>query len=335
MRSYLVGDIGGTKTHLAVFSDEKGPREPITQQKFPSTDYVSLEDIVEKFLKETGLSVEQASFAVAGPIVTGKVKLTNIPWVVDQEELCKKVGLPEVILMNDLLAIAASVPYLTDDDLHTLNEGVPVEGGAFAVVAPGTGLGEAFLTLGGSRYWAHPSEGSHADFSPMNDIQEGLLKFLHARLEHVSYEWVCSGIGIANIYNYLKDSKYADEPEWLTKELSETNDPVPIIARCAKENMKGAELCIATMNMFVSILGAEAGNMALKVLATGGVYISGGIPPRILTLLDRGDFMDSFTNKGRMKSLLSEIPVKVITNPSPALLGAAYTLIEKLERQRA
>jgi len=332
MRYYLAGDIGGTKTHLAVFSDEKGPREPIAEKKFPSVDYVSLEAIVKIFLKETGLSAKQACFAVAGPIVMGRAKLTNLPWVVDQEELCRKFGLSRALLMNDLLAIATSVPYLADDDLHTLNQGVPVEGGAIAVVAPGTGLGEAFLTWDGSRYRAYSSEGGHADFAPMNDIQVGLLKFLQTRFGHVSYEWICSGIGIANIYNFLKDSKHAEEPEWLANELREANDPTPIITRCAIEHTKGAELCTATMNMFVSIMGAVAGNMALKVFATGGVYLSGGIPPRILTLLDRGDFMDSFTNKGRMALLLSGIPVKVITYPSPALLGAAYTLIEEPER---
>ena len=325
---YLAGDIGATKTHLAIFSSEKGPRVPVADAMFPSADYPSLEAIVKKFLEQTRVTADKAGFAVAGPVVGGRAKLTNLPWVIAEDELRRKLDLSSVLLMNDLVAIATSIPHLRKKDLHTLNEGEAIEGGAIAVIAPGTGLGEAFLTWDGTHYRAYPSEGGHADFAPNNETEAGLLKFLQDRLGHVSYDWICSGRGIPNIYEFLKESKHAEEPERLAEEIARADDPAPVITAAGIDKEKGSELCAAAMNTFVSILGAEAGNMALSVLATGGVYLGGGIPPRILPILESGLFVDAFTNKGRMSSLLTGIPVRVITNPNSALLGAAYTLME-------
>ena len=319
----LAGDIGGTKTNLAVFSPEAGPKAPLAEATFPSGRYPSLEVIAQKFLAQVNLKVERASFGVAGPVVGGRASITNLPWVIDERQLQKTLNLSSVYLLNDLAAIASAIPFLKLDDLHTLNEGAPVPGGAMAVIAPGTGLGEAFLTWDGSRYRAHGSEGGHAGFSPSNVLEAEMLRYLMDRFDHVSCERVCSGKGIPNIYAFLKDSGYAEEPDWLAEKLAAADDPTPVIANGALDSERPCELCVATLNTFVSILGAEAGNLALKVLATGGVYLGGGIPPRILPALEDGQFMQAFRRKGRMSDLLSSIPVHVILNPKVALLGAA------------
>ncbi|MFQ5796624.1 MAG: glucokinase [Candidatus Bipolaricaulia bacterium] len=319
----LAGDIGGTKTNLAVFSSEAGPRAPLAEATFPSGDYPSLRALVREFLAQISLSVDRASFGVAGPVVAGRATITNLPWIIDETQLQEALSLSSVRLLNDLVAIAHAVPFLEPDDLHTLNQGEPTPGGAMAIIAPGTGLGEAFLTWGGSRYWAHGSEGGHADFAPTHPVEVELLGYLQDCLEHVSYEQVCSGRGLPNIYNYLKDSGYADEPPWLAEQLAATDDPTPVIVNAALDEEADCELCAATLNLFVSILGAEAGNLALKVLATGGVYLGGGIPPRILSALKGERFMEAFRHKGRLSDLLDRMPVHVILNPKVALLGAA------------
>jgi glucokinase len=317
----LAADIGGTKTNLAVFSPEEGPRAPLAEATYPSGPYPSLEALVREFLDQVNLKVENASFGVAGPVVEGRATTTNLPWIIDETQLEQALNLSSVRLLNDLDAIAHAVPFLEPVDLHTLNAGEPVPDGTMAVIAPGTGLGEAFLTWSGSRYQPFPSEGGHADFAATNPLEIGLLRYLLDQREHVSYERVCSGRGLPNIYAYLKESGYAYEPGWLAKQLAGADDATPVIvnAALAGEN----ELCIATLNTFVSILGAEAGNLGLKVLATGGVYLGGGIPPRILLALQDGNFMRAFLNKGRFSDLLARMPVHVILNPKAALLGAA------------
>jgi glucokinase len=267
--------------------------------------------------------VDRASFGVSGPVVDGQAEITNLPWVLDEMQLAEALGLSSVRLLNDLDAIAHAVPLLKSDDLHTLNVGQPVSGGAIAVIAPGTGLGEAFLVWDGSRYRAQASEGGHADFAPTNLLEIGLLRYLLQRFEHVSYERVCSGRGIPHIYAYLKDSGYAEEPTWLAEQLATADDPTPIIAKAALDEARPCELCVATLNTFVSVMGAEAGNLALKVVATGGVYLGGGIPPRILPALEKKPFMEAFQRKGRLSDLMAEIPVHVILDPKVALLGAA------------
>ncbi len=330
MELLLAGDIGGTKTRVAIVSPEAGPRAPLAEATFPSARYPSLEAVVREFLGQVNVRVDRASFAVAGPVVAGRVAVTNLHWLVDEKQLSQELDIPSVHLLNDLEAIACAVPWLAEEpaDLHTLNVGQPVPAGTIAVIAPGTGLGEGYLTWDGSRYRAHPSEGGHTDFGPTNEFEIDLLRYLQGRLGHVSYEWLCSGIGLPNIYAYLKDSGYADEPPWLAEQLAATADPTPVIATAALDPERPCELCVATLNAFVSILGAEAGNLALKVLSTGGVYLGGGIPPRILPALQHERFLRAFRNKGRLSVVLERMPVHVILNPKAALLGAAYHGLE-------
>jgi glucokinase len=319
----LAGDVGGTKTNLAIFSSEEGWRAPVAEATFPSAQYPSLEAVVQEFLKQRNFSVDHASFGVAGPVVAGSATITNLPWMMDEKHLQQELDIPSVRLLNDLDAIAHAIPFLEPQDLHTLNEGQPISKGAIAVIAPGTGLGEGFLTWDGSRYRAHTSEGGHADFAPTNTVQIELLLYLLARFPHVSFERVCSGKGVPNIYSYLKETGYAEEPQWLAEQLTAAQDWTPIIINNALDKEKATKLCAGTLNTFVSILGAEAGNLALKVLATGGVYLGGGIPPRILSYLEGERFMQAFTHKGRLTELLVRMPVHVILNPNIALLGAA------------
>jgi len=324
----LAGDIGGTKTRLAIYSPETGPRTPLVEATFPSGRYPSLETLVSDFLAQVDLKPERASFGVAGPVVAGQATITNLPWVMSETHLETALGLSPVRLLNDLAAIAQAVPWLESDDLYTLNEGQADPGGAIAVIAPGTGLGEGFLTWDGSRYRAHASEGGHTDFAPTNPLEVDLLRYLLDRLEHVSYERVCSGQGLPNIYAFLRDSGYAEEPAWLAEQLADADDPNPVIVNAAQGSGQQCELCVATLETFVSILGTEAGNMALNVLATGGVYLGGGIPPRILSALQGGRFMEAFRDKGRMSHLMVRIPIHVILNPKVALLGAACQGLE-------
>lgn len=319
----LAGDVGGTKTNLALFSVERGPRDPLTEATFPSREYANLGDLVREFLSEVDHPVESATFGVAGPIVDRQVEVTNLPWVIDARTLEDQLDIHPVRLLNDLEAIAHAVPFLESDDIYILNKGEQVQEGNKAVIAPGTGLGEAFLTWDGSRYQAYPSEGGHVDFGPTTPLQRDMLRYLQDKFDRVSYERVCSGIGIPNIYDFLKDGGHAEEPEWLSRKLAEVEDPTPEIAKAALAEGRTCDLCQMTMDIFVSVLAAEAGNLALKVLATGGVYLGGGIPPRILSLLKGDRFQSSFIDKGRFSDLLSDIPVHVILNPKVALLGAA------------
>lgn len=324
----LAGDIGGTKTNLGIYSAEKGPREPTAEAMFPSQKYPSLETLAGEFLSQVTLKVDSASFGVAGPVVKGQAKITNLPWVIEEAQLRKSLNLTWVRLLNDLEAIAYGVPLLERGDLHTLNEGAPIPRGTLAVIAPGTGLGEAFLTWDGLRYRAYPSEGGHADFGPNSPLEIDLLRYLHEKMGHVSYERICSGQGLPNVYAYLKETGYADEPVWLAEQLNSADDPTPVIVSAALDTEKPCELCRATLGVFVSALGAEAGNLALKVMATGGVYLGGGIPPRMVPALEKGRFMESFTRKGRFSELVSRIPVHVILNPKIALIGAAFHGLE-------
>jgi glucokinase len=250
------------------------------------------------------------------------VKTTNLPWVIEAQALAKALGLESVRLLNDLEAIARAVPILRPDDLVPLNTAAPLAGGAIAVIAPGTGLGEAFLTWDGSRYVAHASEGGQADFAPTDASQTGLLQHLRERYGHVSVERVSSGMGIPNIYDYLRDTHYASESSTVAMRLAGAADRTPIIVEAALHPTAPCKLCIAALDTFVAILGAEAGNLALKVLSTGGVYLAGGIPMRILPLLTDGRFMQAFQRKGRFADLLVSVPVHVIVKRA-ALLGAA------------
>ncbi|HUX88842.1 MAG TPA: glucokinase [Chloroflexota bacterium] len=319
----LAGDIGGTKTDLAVFSTEAGPRKPLAQAEFPSSQYSSLEEIVRKFLSQNSFPIDRACFDVAGPVIGGRVKTTNLPWVVEEAKLAQEMDISTVRLLNDLEAIALAVPILEPDDLETLNSGEPVKGGSVAVIAPGTGLGQAFLTWDGHGYRAYASEGGHADFAPTNTIQIGLLQYLQERFGHVSYERVCSGIGIPSIYEYLRDRAYAPESSALAARLAATTDRTPLIVESAVRQGEPDALSLATIQTFVDVLGAEAGNLALKVLATGGVYLGGGMPLHVLPILKNGRFLKAFQDKGRFAELLARMPIHVITCRA-ALVGVAH-----------
>lgn len=325
----LVGDIGGTKTALAILSPQSGPRDPLKEATLPSADYASLEALAEEFLGQSGLEVTDAVFAVAGPVVEGRVEVTNLPWVIEAQQVREALGLSSVALLNDLEAIALAVPHLSPDDLETLNEGQPAAEGAMAVIAPGTGLGEAYLTWDGDRYVAHASEGGHASFAPSGAMQIDLLRHLRDHFDdHVSFERVCSGPGIRNIYAFLKESGRAVEPPWLAKRLVGADDPAPVITAAALDDDERCDICRATVDIFASILGAEAGNLALKVLATGGIYVGGGVPRHVLPVLKQGRFLEAFQGKGRLADLLARMPVHVILTERAALLGAAHQGLE-------
>jgi len=325
----IAGDIGGTKTSLGIYSREGGVRHPIREETFASGDYESLESLVAEFLKDETIPVEKAAFGIAGPVVGSEVKTTNLPWIVSEENISETVGVKSAHLINDLEAIAHGIPSLDGEDLHTLNSGQRDDRGTMAVIAPGTGLGEAFLTCDHTGYRAHASEGGHSDFAPTGTVEIALLQYLRQHYDHVSYERVCSGRGIPNIYAFLRDSGHEEEPPWLAEELAAVDDMTPVIIHHALHGEDPSSLCTAALDIFVSVLGAKAGNLALTVMATGGLYIGGGIPPRIIPALQRPSFVRAFTGKGRFSGLMEEIPVHVIINPKAALIGAACYGLER------
>jgi len=332
---FLAGDIGGTKISLGIYASEDSSRAPLklVEDSFPSADFDSLESLISEYLKtNSSLKIKKAVFAVAGPVVRGRSRITNLPWILDEKQLQLELNLTSVRLLNDLEAIAHAVPFMPPDEKYVLNQGIPAPGGNMGIIAPGTGLGESFLTMSSSGYSAHAAEGGHADFAPTNQEEVDLLRFLLSDYERVSYERVCSGIGLWNIYAYLRSRSNLEEPSWLTERLTAAQDPTAVIVDSALSKERSCELCIVSLNMFVSILGAEAGNLALKVMATAGIFLGGGIPPRILEILENGFFMMAFKNKGRMSELMARIPVYVILNPQIARDGAARIGFGVLEK---
>src|SRR5215510_5314337 len=295
----IAGDIGGTKTDLAIYSIESGPHVPLAQGQFHSADYKSLQAMVSEFLAQVRVPVAYGSFDVAGPVIDGHVKTTNLPWLMDEISLARDLNLNSVHLMNDLEAVARAVPVLRAIDLVTLNEGEPVPKGTIAVIAPGTGLGESFLTWDGSQYLAHSSEGGHSDFAPTDEQQIRLLRYLLPRFGHVGVERVCSGIGVPNIYEFLRDEQNIPERPGIAQLLASAKDQTKAIIESAFDAQYPSELCLATVDLLASILASEAGNLALKVLATGGVYLAGGIALHLLTLLQTPQFVKTFIRKGR------------------------------------
>jgi len=291
-----------------------------------SADYPSLQVLVKEFLEKAKTPVERACFDVAGPVIDGRVKITNLPWVIDEASLAKDLNFKFVHLMNDLEAVARAVPILRASDVITLNVGQPVPKGAIAVVAPGTGLGESFLTWDGSKYVSHSSEGGHADFAPTNERQIGLLKYMLKRFDHVSVERVCSGIGIPSIYEYLRDVEQIPERPEIAQAIASAADHTAAITNFAFDEYNPCELCKATVDTFVSILASEAANMALKVMATGGVYLAGGIPLHMAHPAEKSRFIETFKQKGRFSQLMDHIPVHVILNRAALLGSAAYGL---------
>lgn len=345
----LAGDIGATKTRLALFDWKQERVEPARQQTFISADFKSFEDLLAEFLtppakepdedrnqeesteeQEERVSeevrtqeppiIETACMGVAGPVIENRSRTTNLPWLLDGAELAKRFSIKTVQLVNDLEATAQGLLILRPDEIATLNAGSPPPAKrAKALIAAGTGLGEAILFWDGRRYLPMASEGGHADFAPNSDLEIELLRHLRASYLHVSYERVLSGPGLYAIYEFLRDTK-KNEPTWLAERLK-VGDPAPIIAEVGLKRQ--AEIGVQALDLFTSIYGAEAGNLALKAMALDGVYLGGGIAPKLLAKLQDGTFMRAFTAKGRYKRLMSSIPVRVIMNDRTALLGAA------------
>ena len=321
MTYFLAGDLGGTKTLLALCETTSDGHRVLAEKRFASHDYDDLAPMLEEFLAPLTTVPEVAAFGVAGPVLGDQARLTNLGWVIDQHGLKERFRFRKVALMNDLVAVAHAVPALTAEQLFTINAGRPDPRGSIAVLAPGTGLGEAYLCWDGRGYRPYPSEGGHVDFAPTSDEEEGLLRFLRARLAHVSYEQVCSGMGIANIFLYLTEDAGKVPEAAVVAELAGAVDKTPIIVAHALAD--NCSVCAKTLTMFLAILAAEAGNLAVKFLATGGIYLGGGIPPRLLDFIDPAAFMKKFTGKGRMADLLAEVPVQIILDQNSALLGAA------------
>ena len=316
----LAGDIGGTNARLASYQQEKGRFVAVHEKVFPSREFRGLDEIVSKFIAETGDRPDVASFGIAGPIRHGKVEASNLPWIVESSRLAQELHLDSVILLNDLEAQAWGIAALGESDTVALNKVKEVEAGNQAVVAAGTGLGEAGLIWEGTKYKIFASEGGHCDFAPRNELEIELLRYLHGRFGHVSYERIVSGPGLLNVYLFLRDTHRAEEPKWLRDEML-AGDPAAVISNAALAAK--SPLAEHALDLWISIYGAEAGNMALKVLATGGVFLAGGIAPKVLAKLAGPLFMQAFLAKGRMQPLLETIPVRVITNPKTGLLGAA------------
>ena len=347
----LAGDIGGTKTNLALYDWTTERVEPVREDSFHSADYKTLEEIIEEFLSaplpkpqaedELGdepieasaegtteapklppepIKLTAACFGVAGPVIDNRCRTTNLPWFIDGATLAERFAIPQVRLLNDLEATAHGLLLLNPDEIVVLNAGAPPKKKqALALIAAGTGLGECILYWDGSRYRPMPSEGGHTDFAPNSDSEIDLLRHLRGSYLHVSYERIVSGPGLHAIYEYLRDTK-KNEPTWLAEKIKAGNPAAEI----AEAGLKGqAAIAKQALDLFASIYGAEAGNLALKALTLDGVYVAGGIAPKLLKKLQDGSFMRGFTNKGRYKRIMSQIPVKVVMNDKTALLGAA------------
>lgn len=316
----LAGDIGGTKTNLGIYI--MGKRRPILKsfKSYSSTEYKGLEDIIDLFLSKNRFKIKSSCFGVAGPVENGRCKTTNLPWDIYESRIRESFGLKKVRLINDLSAMAAAVPALSRSEIHSVNQVRPEKTGNISLIAPGTGLGQALLVYSDCGYITVPSEGGHTDFAPCNELEAGLLKYLWKEYRHVSIERIISGIGILNIYNYLKFTGNYNEPEWLAQKIKKY-DPAKVINEAAFK--KSHKLCLKTVDMFISILGSAAGNLALIGLTKGGVYIGGGMPPKMLWRFRDDVFMKAFMNKGRFSGLMEKMPVKIIINSNSALLGAA------------
>jgi glucokinase len=316
----LAGDVGGTKVHLALYDFINGKLEYSRDQRFAAKNYSGLEEIVREFL--AAQQVTAACFGVPGPVRDGRLRLTNLPWTLDSRELSVSLGINHVFLINDLEANGYGVAELSADQIYTLSEGDPSQIGNRALIAAGTGLGEALLIWDGRSHTPFPSEGGHADYAPRNEDEIDLLRFLKQKYNgRISYERVISGMGLTGIYEFLREVRGMEEPPKLAERMAAVDDPNSVITEMALAAK--SEICEKALDMFVSAYGAEAGNMALKLLSVGGVYVGGGIAPKILEKLKDGTFMKAFTDKGRLSQLLVNMPVRIILESRAALLGAA------------
>jgi glucokinase len=321
----LAGDVGGTKVHLALYNFEGGRLKPVRDQKYPAPEFACLDDIVKKFLADGDAGEREqivaACFGCPGPVRDGRLKLTNLPWTLDVRDLQPSLDIEHIFLINDLEANGYGIPELAPESIFTLHTGDAAAMGHRGLIAAGTGLGEALLIWNGKTHRPIPSEGGHCDFAARTDREIALLEYLRKVLNgRVSWERVVSGLGIKNVYAYLRDVEKIEEPQWLRDRMA-AEDPNAVIGQCAEDS--SSPLCFETMQTFAAAYGAEAGNIALKVLAVGGTYLGGGIAPKSLKTLGAGGFMQAFLDKGRLSPLLETIPVRVILDDTCALLGAA------------
>ncbi|MCC5832582.1 MAG: glucokinase [Chlamydiales bacterium] len=319
----LAGDIGGTKTNLALFSQEEGDYTFSNLKKFPSQEYKDLRTIVGEYLESCKQSegINMACFAIAGPVKEGICRATNLPWIVDAQALSRALNIPTVYLINDLEANAYSIEILSPENILEIHSGNGNFQGNRCVVSPGTGLGEAGLFWDGKLHHPFASEGGHCDFAPRSELQIDFCRYLYRRFGHGSYERALSGPGLVNIYDFFRDEKKIEEPTWLYQEMKK-EDPAKVITINALE--KKSSLCETALDFFATILGAECSNSVLKYMALGGVYLGGGIPPKILVKLKEPVFYEGFLDKGRFRGLLEEVPIRVILDDKASLKGAAH-----------
>jgi glucokinase len=320
MTLVLAGDVGGTKTRLALYEAGPGRLRGTAEREVASADYGSLAEIVGEFAGDVGTRCERACFGIAGPVRGRRATTTNLPWTIDADELEGELGIPRVRLVNDLEATAWGVGELAPDALLTLQPGREVAGGNRAVIAAGTGLGEAGMTWDGARYRPFATEGGHAGFAPGTDLEDALLRWLRTRHGHVSWERVLSGPGLVELYDFLLEDRGVEKPAALARAMA-AGDPAAEIVRASRERACG--VCPHVVELWVRLYGAEAGDLALKMMATGGLYVGGGIAPKILPELRSGGLLATFADKGRMRTLLEAMPVRIILDDRAALLGAA------------
>jgi glucokinase len=316
----LAGDIGGTHSRLAFFDVSNNPPRLVSASVFPSREYSSLDEIVTQFVGAANLQPRAACFGIAGPVRNGRVEASNLPWVIEARRLASELHLDKTVLINDLEANAWGIATLNAEDVVPLNKVAGNPLGNQAVIAAGTGLGEAGMYWDGSQHHIFASEGGHTDFAPRNDLELELYRYLRTRFGHVSYERIVSGPGLVNVFHFLRDTGRGREPQWLVDEMT-YSDPAAAISRAAMDGKCG--LSEQALDLFISIYGAEAGNLALKIMSTGGIYLGGGIAPKMLPKLKGPLFMQAFIAKGRMQHLLEAMPVRVIMNDKAALQGAA------------
>jgi len=328
----LAGDIGGTKTNLALLEARDDIFEIQVQQQFASREFSSLSDVIMAFAQQTSMpKIDAACFGIAGPVIDGRCRTTNLPWDISTADLQKHLHIDKIYLMNDLEATAYGMLYLAEDEFVDLNPTGRALNGNRAVIAAGTGLGEAILFYDGADYHPIGSEGGHCDFAPVTRQQDELLKWMRNRYPgHVSYERILSGPGIYTLYEFLYESGFAPEPASMMQ-IPEGKDRSAMVNECALKEHD--PLCMEALRLFVEIYGAEAGNLALKSMSLGGVYIGGGIAPKILPLMTHNHFMNGFANKGRFEEMLRGMQVKISLNPETALLGAAHFAVDSMIRQ--
>jgi len=325
----LAGDIGPTRTRLAAFETDANKLKRVVEKAYASQKHAGLAEIISEFVKSEGIPVDRACLGVAGPVRNGKSQISNLTWVIDAKELATQLKLPSVGVINDMEAYAYGIDALESSDFVTLSEGSEDADGNRAVISARTGLGVAGLYWDGFRHHPFASEGGHTSFAPSNDLEVELLRYLTAKFGgHVSRERLVSGPGIKNIYDFLRDTKREEEPQWLKDQINAAPDAPPVISQVALEGK--ARICEIALSTFVSIYGSETGNCALSYMSTGGIFVGGSITSKIVSKMKEPTFMKAFLGKGRMHALLETIPVKIILNDDSGLIGAArYSLIQK------